>query len=87
MQYILFVIIFIAIALIVSFVFLKILHIKVFGGIIVMIIVSASGALLGSYYLPLINNISFIKLDMPSAFLGAIILVILLYLSTPKSMK
>ena len=52
-----------------------------------MFLISTAGALLGSYYLPRISNIQYIKINLSSAVLGAIILVILLYIFTPKSLK
>lgn len=87
MEYFIFVSIFIIIGIAVSLIFSKILHIRVFGGGILMFIIATSGALLGSYYLPRLRNLPHIRIDLSSAALGAIILVILLYLFTPKSLK
>ena len=87
MEYIIVVSAFIVIGIIVSFIFCKILKIKVFGGWVMMFLISTAGALLGSYYLPRISNIQYIKINLSSAVLGAIILVILLYIFTPKSLK
>lgn len=78
---------FIVIGIIVSLVFSNILKIKVFGGWVMMFLIATVGALLGSYYLPRISNIQYIKINLSSAILGAIILVILLYIFTPKSLK
>lgn len=87
MEYFLFVFIFIIIGISVSLIFSRILHIKVFGGGILMFIIATSGALLGAYYLPLLANLRYIKIDLSSAILGAIILIILLHIFTPKSLK
>ncbi len=88
MEYLVVVVTFIIIALLVSLIFSKMLHIKVFGGFVMMFIVSTVGALLGSYYLPRISNIlEFIKVNVPYSILGAIFLIIVLYIFTPKSIK
>ena len=79
--------IFIVIGIIVSLVFSNILKIKVFGGWVMMFLIATVGALLGSYYLPRISNIQYIKINLSSAILGSIILVVLLYIFTPKSLK
>lgn len=53
-----------------------------------MFIIATIGALLGSYYLPRLTEIvSYININLSSAILGAIILVILLRIFTPKSLK
>ena len=70
-----------------SLVFGKILKIKVFGGWVMMFLIATVGALLGSYYLPRVSNIQYIKINLSSAVLGSFILVILLYIFTPKSLK
>lgn len=87
MEYIIVVLAFIIIGIIVSFVFTKILKIRVFGGWVMMFIISTIGALLGSYYLPRLSNIQYVRINLSSAILGGIILVILLYIFTPKSLK
>lgn len=88
MEYIIVVSAFIVIGIIVSLIFGSILKIKVFGGWVMMFLIATAGALLGSYYLPRISNlIQYIKINLSSAILGAIILVILLYIFTPKSLK
>ncbi|ASJ21876.1 hypothetical protein [Brachyspira hampsonii] len=87
MEYIIVVSAFIVIGIIVSLVFGKILKIKVFGGWAMMFLIATVGALLGSYYLPRISNIQYIKINLSSAILGSFILVILLYIFTPKSLK
>ena len=88
MEYIIVVLSFIVIGAIVSLIFYYILHIKVFGGFIMMFMIATAGALLGSYYIPKINSIiEYIKINLPFAILGSIILVILLYIFTPKSLK
>lgn len=86
MEYIIVVSAFIVIGIIVSLIFAKILKIKVFGGWVMMFLIATVGALLGSYYLPRIS-IQYIKINLASAALGSIILVILLYIFTPKSLK
>ncbi|WP_028331223.1 hypothetical protein [Brachyspira alvinipulli] len=87
MEYIIVVSTFIVIGIIVSLVFGNLLKIKVFGGHVMMFLIATAGALLGSYYLPRLSNIQYIKINLSSAILGAIILVILLYIFTPKSLK
>ena len=87
MEYIIVVSAFIVIGIIVSLIFGKILKIKVFGGWVMMFLIANVGALLGSYYLPRISNIQYIKINLSSAILGSFILVILLYIFTPKSLK
>ena len=87
MEYIIVVSAFIVIGIIVSLIFGKILKIKVFGGWVMMFLMATVGALLGSYYLPRISNIQYIKINLSSAILGSFILVILLYIFTPKSLK
>ncbi len=87
MEYIIVVSAFIVIGIIVSLVFSNILKIKVFGGWVMMFLIATVGALLGSYYLPRISNIQYIKINLSSAILGSIILVVLLYIFTPKSLK
>ncbi|PTY41261.1 hypothetical protein [Brachyspira hampsonii] len=87
MEYIIVVSAFIVIGIIVSLVFAKILKIKVFGGWVMMFLIATVGALLGSYYFPRISNIQYIKINLSSAVLGSFILVILLYIFTPKSLK
>ncbi|TVL62167.1 hypothetical protein [Brachyspira hyodysenteriae] len=87
MEYIIVVSAFIVIGIIVSLVFGKILKIKVFGGWVMMFLIATVGALLGSYYLPRLSNIQYIKINLSSAILGSFILVILLYIFTTKSLK
>ncbi|WP_300365060.1 hypothetical protein [Brachyspira sp.] len=87
MEYFIVVSAFIVIGIIVSLVFSNVLKIKVFGGWIMMFLIATVGALLGSYYLPRVSNIQYIKINLSSAILGSIILVILLYIFTPKSLK
>lgn len=87
MEYIIVVSAFIVIGIIVSLVFGKILKIKVFGGWVMMFLIATVGALLGSCYLPRLSNIQYIKINLSSAILGSFILVILLYIFTPKSLK
>lgn len=87
MEYIIVVSAFIVIGIIVSLIFSKILKIKVFGGWVMMFLIATVGALLGSYYLPRLSNIQYIKINLSSAVLGSFILVILLYIFTPKSLK
>ena len=87
MEYIIVVSAFIVIGIIVSLIFGKILKIKVFGGWVMMFLIATVGALLGSYYLPRISNIQYIKINLSSAILRSFILVILLYIFTPKSLK
>ncbi|ACN83882.1 membrane protein [Brachyspira hyodysenteriae] len=87
MEYIIVVSAFIVIGIIVSLVFGKILKIKVFGGWVMMFLIATVGSLLGSYYLPRLSNIQYIKINLSSAILGSFILVILLYIFTPKSLK
>ena len=87
MEYIIVVSAFIVIGIIVSLIFSNILKIKVFGGWVMMFLIATVGALLGSYYLPRISNIQYIKINLSSAILGSIVLVILLYIFTPKSLK
>lgn len=87
MEYIIVVSAFIVIGIIVSLVFGKILKIKVFGGWVMMFLIATVGALLGSYYLPRLSNIQYIKINLSSAILRSFILVILLYIFTPKSLK
>lgn len=88
MEYVIVVLAFIAIGFIVSLIFYSILQLKVFGGFVMMFIIATAGALLGSYYIPKINEIiEHIRINLSSAILGSIILVILLYLFTPKSLK
>lgn len=88
MEYLIVVATFILIGIVISLVFYKVLHIKVFGGWVMMFIIATIGALLGSYYLPRLTEIvSYININLSSAILGAIILVILLRIFTPKSLK
>ena len=88
MEYIIVISSFIVIGIIVSLIFYKILHLKVFGGFVMMFIIATAGALLGSYYIPRINEIvEYIKINLSSAILGSVILIILLYIFTPKSLK
>ena len=77
MEYIIVVSAFIVIGIIVSLIFGKILKIKVFGGWVMMFLIATVGALLGSYYLPRLSNIQYIKINLSSAVLGSFILVIL----------
>lgn len=85
LDYILFGVIFLVIALFTSICFYKVLGVRVFGGFVSMLIISTLGSLLGSYYLPHLNKIMKIKIDVSSAILGGFILIILLYIFTPKS--
>ncbi|MBW5398123.1 hypothetical protein [Brachyspira pilosicoli] len=88
MEYLIVVAAFILIGIVISLIFYNVLHIKVFGGWIMMFIIATIGALLGSYYLPRLTEIvSYININLSSAILGAIILVILLRIFTPKSLK
>lgn len=88
MEYIIVVSAFIVIGIAVSLIFYNILRLKVFGGFIMMFIIATVGALLGSYYIPRINEIvEYIRINLSSAILGSVILVILLYIFTPKSLK
>lgn len=88
MEYIIVVIAFIVIGLSVSFIFNNILHIKVFGGFVMMSLIATVGALLGSYYIPkVLSFLEYIKINFPASILGSIILVILLFICTPKSIK
>lgn len=88
MEYIIVVSAFIVIGIVVSLIFYNILRLKVFGGFIMMFIIATVGALLGSYYIPRINEIvEYIRINLSSAILGSVILVILLYIFTPKSLK
>ena len=88
MEYLIVVVAFILIGIIISLVFNNILNIKVFGGWVMMFIIATIGALLGSYYLPRLTDIvSYLNINLSSALLGAIILVIILYIFTPKSLK
>ncbi|TXJ37347.1 hypothetical protein [Brachyspira pilosicoli] len=88
MEYLIVVAAFILIGIVISLIFYNILHIKVFGGWVMMFIIATIGALLGSYYLPRLTEIvSYININLSSSILGAIILVILLRIFTPKSLK
>ena len=88
MEYLIVVAAFILIGIVITLIFYNILHIKVFGGWVMMFIIATIGALLGSYYLPRLTEIvSYININLSSAILGAIILVILLRIFTPKSLK
>ncbi|MEI0531533.1 hypothetical protein R4I97_08230 [Brachyspira pilosicoli] len=88
MEYLIVVAAFILIGVVISLIFYNVLHIKVFGGWVMMFIIATIGALLGSYYLPRLTEIvSYININLSSAILGAIILVILLRIFTPKSLK
>ena len=88
MEYLIVVAAFILIGIVISLIFYNVLHIKVFGGWVMMFIIATIGALLGSYYLPKLTEIvSYININLSSAILGAIILVILLRIFTPKSLK
>lgn len=88
MEYVIVVLAFIAIGFIVSLIFYNLLGLKVFGGFVTMFIIATAGALLGSYYIPRINAIiEYIRINLSSAILGSVILVILLYVFTPKSLK
>lgn len=88
MEYIIVVSAFIVIGIAVSLIFYNILRLKVFGGFIMMFIIATVGALLGSYYIPRINEIvEYIRINLSSAILGSVILVILLHIFTPKSLK
>lgn len=88
MEYLIVVAAFISIGIVITLIFYNILHIKVFGGWVMMFIIATIGALLGSYYLPRLTEIiSYININLSSSILGAIILVILLRIFTPKSLK
>lgn len=88
MEYLIVVAAFILIGIVTSLIFYNVLHMKVFGGWVMMFIIATIGALLGSYYLPRLTEIvSYININLSSAILGAIILVILLRIFTPKSLK
>lgn len=88
MEYVIVVLAFIAIGFIVSLTFYNIIGLKVFGGFVMMFIIATAGALLGSYYITRINEIiEYIRINLSSAILGSVILVILLYIFTPKSLK
>ena len=88
MEYLIVVAAFILIGIVISLIFYNVLHIKVFGGWVMMFTIATIGALLGSYYLPRLTEIvSYININLSSAILGAIILVILLRIFTPKSLK
>lgn len=88
MEYLIVVAAFILIGIVITLIFYNILHIKVFGGWVMMFIIATIGALLGSYYLPRLTEIvSYININLSSSILGAIILVILLRIFTPKSLK
>lgn len=88
MEYIIVISAFIVTGIIVSLIFSIILKIKVLGGFVMMFLIATVGALLGSYYLTRISNyIQYLKINISDAVLGAIILVILLYIFTPKSLK
>lgn len=87
LDYIVLVIILILIGLVMTLVFSKILHVKVFGGAIAMIIIATSGALLGMYYFPTINALMRNKINISDPMMGASILIVLLHMATPKSLK
>ncbi|WP_157151444.1 hypothetical protein [Brachyspira sp. SAP_772] len=88
MEYLIVVAAYILIGIVISLIFYNVLHIKVFGGWVMMFIIATIGALLGSYYLPRLTEIvSYFNINLSSAILGAIILVILLRIFTPKSLK
>lgn len=75
------------ICFIISLIFSKLLHVKVFGGIVVMTIVATIGAVFGIYYFPLINELVYSNIQLSDAIAGAFILIIILYIATPKSLK
>ncbi len=86
-DYIVLVCAFIVIGLIISLIFSKILRVKVFGGFFVMFLVATAGALLGLYYFPRIDSLFLNKLNIGDSMMGSVILIILLHISTPKSLK
>ena len=55
MEYLIVVAAFILIGIVISLIFYNVLHIKVFGGWVMMFIIATIGALLGSYYLPILT--------------------------------
>ena len=67
LDYTVLVVILILVGLVMTLVFSKILHVKVFGGPIVMIIVATSGALLGMYYFPTLEALMQNKIDIADA--------------------
>ncbi len=87
LDYTVLVVILILVGLVMTLVFSKILHVKVFGGPIVMIIVATSGALLGMYYFPTLEALMQNKIDIADSMMGATILIVLLHMATPKSLK
>jgi uncharacterized membrane protein YeaQ/YmgE (transglycosylase-associated protein family) len=87
LDYTVLVVILILVGLVMTLVFSKILHVKVFGGAIVMIIVATSGALLGMYYFPTLEALMQNKIDIADSMMGATILIVLLHMATPKSLK
>ena len=70
MEYLIVVAAFILIGIVISLIFYNVLHIKVFGGWVMMFIIATIGALLGSYYLPRLTEIvSYININLSSAIL------------------
>ena len=70
MEYLIVVAAFILIGIVISLIFYNVLHIKVFGGWVMMFIIATIGALLGSYYLPRLTEIvSYININL-SIFLN-----------------
>jgi len=87
LQYFMLALILLCVGFIMAFIFYKILHIRVFGGIILMTIVGTIGSLLGMHYFPIINELTYGQVHFSDTIAGAAIFIIILYIVTPKSLK
>lgn len=86
-EYIINLVVVIIIAVISLYLIKKLLRIKLIGGKILPFAAAVAGALLGTYFFPLLNNIHIINIDIPSAFSGAILVLFFLHLVSPISFK
>lgn len=87
LQYFILAFILLCVGFIMAFIFYKILHMRVFGGIVLMTIVGTVGSLLGMHYFPIINGLTYGQINLSDTITGAAIFIIILYIVTPKSLK
>ena len=87
LQYFLLALTLLCVGFIIALIFYKVLHIRVFGGIVLMTIFATIGSLFGMHYFPIINKLIYGQINFSDTITGAAIFIIILYIVTPKSLK
>ena len=87
LQYIILALTLLCVGFIIAFIFYRVLHLRVFGGIVLMTIYATIGALFGMHYFPMLNELIYGQINFSDTITGAIIFIIILYIVTPKSLK